>query len=152
MVTIKMNTFIQANIDTCFDLACDLDLHRQTVWKWTRETVLGRGGKISMGDTVTFRATHFFIRQTFTSKIIEYERPARLVDQMTKGAFKSFIHIHEFKEAARGTFMTDTLSFEAPYGIIGKFAEQLILKHYMKLFILHRGKQIKKIAESGFII
>jgi len=148
MITIKIETPIHSSTDICFDLACDLDLHSKTVWKWTNETVLGIGGKINKGDTVTFRATHFFIRQDFTSKIIEYKRPTRLVDQMTKGAFKSFTHIHEFTEAERGIIMTDTLYLEAPFGIIGKIVERVILKYYMKKFILYRSRQIRKIAEA----
>ncbi|WP_051318017.1 SRPBCC family protein [Cohnella thermotolerans] len=101
-----------------------------------------------MGDSVAFRATHFFIRQNLTSKVVEYERPKRMVDQMTKGAFKTFTHIHEFKTDNGGTMMTDIISFEVLFGVFGKVVEQLVLKFYLKKFILHRGKQIKKIAEA----
>ncbi|MBJ6363987.1 cell division protein [Paenibacillus sp. GCM10012307] len=125
MVTIKIKTLIESRIETCFDIACDLDLHSQTVWKWTNEKVISPRIKIKKGDTVTFRAVHFLIPQNFTSKVIEYEWPFHLVDQMTKGAFKSFKHIHEFQSTGNSTIMTDTIIFEAPFGIIGKIAEAM---------------------------
>ncbi|MBP2001470.1 ligand-binding SRPBCC domain-containing protein [Paenibacillus shirakamiensis] len=105
-------------------------------------------GPIGMGETVTFEATHFGIRQRLTSKITEYDAPRLFVDTMQKGAFKSLRHVHEFVQREDYTLMTDTLYLEAPFGIVGKIAEKAVLQRYMKNFLIYRNRQLKKLIES----
>lgn len=101
-----------------------------------------------MGETVTWSAVHFGIRQKLTSKITEYERPIKFSDTMQKGAFKSFHHDHYFSESNGNTIVKDIINFEAPFGVFGKIVEKLILKKYMTKFIIKRNQVIKQIAES----
>lgn len=150
MITVKTRMEISAPIQHCFDLARDIDIHTKTVWKHTKEKAI-RGvtaGPIGLGQTVTFEATHLFVRQRLTSKITEYREPYLFVDEMQKGAFKSLRHIHEFEALEGGTLMTDTLHFEAPFGIIGQAVEKLVLKKYMRNFLEHRNHQLKMVAED----
>ncbi|MCC3374961.1 SRPBCC family protein [Cohnella sp. REN36] len=149
MITIQIRTVIYADIETCFDLARDTDLHGQTVWPHTKEKVVEGGGKVALGDVVTFRATHLGVRQNLTSQVLEYDRPTKFVDQMTQGAFKRLIHTHEFRPCQKGTVMTDTLRFEAPFGLIGRAVERLLLKPYMRRFIEYRCTRLKQLAEAA---
>lgn len=45
--------------------------------------------------------------------------------------------------------MRDIFNFEAPFGVLGKFAESLFLTRYMRKFIEERNQVIKEVAESG---
>lgn len=151
MVIVQTSIEIAAPIDVCFNMARDIELHTKTVWKHTREKAI-RGvttGPIGAGQTVTFEATHFGVRQTLTSKITEYREPYLFVDEMQKGAFKSLRHIHEFEQHGLITIMKDTLHFEAPFGVIGWIVERAVLKSYMKRFLEHRNRELKKIAEEA---
>ncbi|WP_127533984.1 SRPBCC family protein [Paenibacillus kobensis] len=153
MITITTETEINAPIAFCFDLARDIEIHTQTVWKHTNETAIGgrTKGLISIDETVTFQATHFIIRQRLTSKITEYQRPFHFSDEMLKGAFKSMKHKHEFEERDGITVMKDTLIFEAPLGLLGRAVEKIILKKYMKSFLEYRNEKLKQIAEEGIM-
>lgn len=150
MPVITIETFVAAPIERCFDLARDIDIHTQTVWKHTKEKAVAgiTTGLISYGETVTFEATHFGVRQRLTSKIVEYNRPFLFVDEMQRGAFKRLKHIHEFIEVEGGTILKDTLDFAAPLGPLGWVADQFVLKNYMKRFIQARNEELKIIAES----
>lgn len=44
--------------------------------------------------------------------------------------------------------MTDRFEFSSPFGIMGKLFDKLILKNYMKLFLLERSRVIKEFAET----
>ena len=44
--------------------------------------------------------------------------------------------------------MTDVFEFEAPFGIIGKFAERFFLERHMRKILTERNNVIKKIAQS----
>lgn len=69
MIEVRTEITIHASIERCFDYARDIDVHTQTVWKHTRERAIAgvTTGRIGAGDTVTFQATHFGIRQTLSS-------------------------------------------------------------------------------------
>lgn len=150
MPVVVVETFVAAPIERCYDMARDIDIHTQTVWKHTRERAVDgvTSGMIGFGETVTFEATHFW-RQRLTSKIVEYDRPYRFVDEMQKGSFKRLKHIHDFIEVEGGTLLTDTLDFAAPLGPLGWIANQFVLKHYMKRFILARNRELKKLLETN---
>lgn len=150
MVEVRTEIFIKAPIEVCFDLARDIDIHTRTVWKHTREQAVAgvTSGRINGGELVTFEATHFGIRQRLTSKITEFNAPYLFVDETQKGAFKNLRHVHLFEKQGAGTLMTDTLRFEAPLGYLGRLAERLVLKQYMRRFLEHRNEQLKQLAEQ----
>lgn len=150
MVIVQTEIEIAAPVELVFDLARDIDIHTQTVWPHTREQAAAgvTSGPIGFGETVTFEATHFLVRQRLTSKITEYQAPYLFVDEMQRGAFKSLRHVHEFETAEDLTIMRDRLEFEAPFGLIGKLVERLVLTDYMRKFLEYRNVQLKTIAEE----
>lgn len=146
---ISHELWIDAPIDTCFDLARNVDVHTETTRK-TKERAVGgvTTGLMEKGDTVTWEATHLGIRQRLTAQIIEMERPHRFTDVMIKGAFHSFTHTHEFRESGTGTIMKDTFIYRSPLGIVGVIADRLFLESYMRNFIIGRAEELKRIAET----
>lgn len=149
MPVIQYEIHINAPINQCFDLARDVMIHTETTSK-TKEKIVGgvQEGLMEEGDTVTWEAIHFGVKQRLTAKIIEMHKPHKFVDVMVKGAFHSFTHTHEFRESEKGTVMKDTFSYQSPFGLLGKLADQLFLERYMSQFIASRSKELKRIAEK----
>jgi ligand-binding SRPBCC domain-containing protein len=102
---------------------------------------------LELGDQVTFEAVHFGVRQRLCSKIVEYDRPHRFIDQMVSGAFKSLRHVHQFEAVGDGTVMRDTLEWESPLGILGVLADKLAVERHMRHFLRGRNEGLKKAAE-----
>jgi ligand-binding SRPBCC domain-containing protein len=149
MPTIRLETFIQAPIERCFDLSLDVDLHSRSVAQTRERAVAGvTTGRMQLGDTVTWEAVHFGVRQRLTSKITDYERPQRFTDEMLRGAFHSMRHTHQFLSQPQGTLMIDVLTFQAPLGILGRIAEGTFLTRYMKRFLLIRNRYLQQAAEA----
>ncbi|TDX86959.1 SRPBCC family protein [Epilithonimonas xixisoli] len=149
MTKIYLETLIDANIQTVFDLSRNIDFHQKSTSKTNEKAIAGKtSGLIELGETVTWRAKHLGFYQTLTTKIIEMESPKMFTDVMIQGAFKSMKHQHIFKEKEGKTLMIDIFEFESPLGIIGKIVNQIFLKNYLKKFILERKRMIKEIAES----
>ena len=44
--------------------------------------------------------------------------------------------------------MTDEFTYEAPFGILGKLVEKLVLTKYLTKFLKERNQMIKEYAES----
>ncbi|AZA90200.1 Uncharacterized conserved protein [Chryseobacterium nakagawai] len=149
MSRIYLETLIDADIETVFDLARNIDLHQESTSRTYEKAIAGRtSGLIEENETVTWRAKHLGIYQTLTTKIISMEKPNQFTDKMQKGAFKSLHHQHIFKTVDGKTRMTDIFDFESPLGIIGKMFNKLFLKNYLKKFLLERNQLIKITAES----
>ncbi|WP_194775860.1 SRPBCC family protein [Pararhodonellum marinum] len=149
MPKIILTTHVMTPIDRCFDLSRSIDFHKISTQHTNEEAIEGvTSGLIELHESVTWRAKHFGIVQTLSTKITEFKRPFFFVDEMTKGSFKGFRHEHIFEQKGNGTLMIDRFDFESPYGIIGKLVDGLILKNYMTNFLLKRNQVIKEFAES----
>lgn len=150
MTKIYLETLIDANIKTVFDLSRNIDFHQKSTAKTNEKAIAGKtGGLIELGETVTWRAKHLGFYQNLTTKITEMERPKMFTDVMIQGAFKSMKHQHIFKEKYEKTLMIDIFEFESPFGILGKIFNQIYLKNYLKEFLIERNRMIKEIAESS---
>ncbi|MEN8699744.1 SRPBCC family protein [Bacillus infantis] len=149
MPTITHSQYIKAPIEVCFDLARSVEVHTQTTSRTQERAVEGvTSGLLEEGDTVTWEAMHLGIRQRLTAKVTEMKRPFQFVDIMVKGAFKSFVHTHEFVEKAEGTVMIDTFQYKSPFGLLGIAADKLFLERYMREFIESRAEGLKELAEG----
>lgn len=150
MPTIRLETSIEAPVERCFDLSLSVDLHRLSMAHTRERPIAGvTSGVMKLGDTVTWEAVHFGVKQHLTSKITLEERPYRFVDEMTRGIFQEVRHTHEFVPQPSGTLMIDIFLFRAPLGPLGRLAETLFLTRYMKELLLARNRVIKQMAEAG---
>lgn len=135
-------------MQTCFDAARDLDLHVKSLAHTNEVAIAGRTrGLIEMSEEVTWRGRHFGVIQHFTSRITAFEAPSYFQDSMQKGAFKSFVHDHYFAARDGGTTMTDVLEFSAPFGILGRVVEAILLRRYLERLLASRALAIKDACE-----
>lgn len=150
MPVIVLTTEIKSTLETCFDLARSIDLHKISTVQTNEKAIAGKTkGLINLNETVTWKATHFGIRQKLTSKITAYDRPHYFRDEQTKGIFKSMVHHHKFEQIEDKIIMKDIFEFHSPFGILGKIFNKLILTNYLKKFLKTRNQIIKEFAESG---
>jgi len=150
MTTIIVETTISAPIELCFDLARDVDAHIKTSSSTGERAVSGKtSGLLELGDVVTFEAVHFGIRQRLTSRIVEFDRPRRFVDEMVKGAFASLRHVHEFFHDGTAVLMRDTLTWRSPLGFLGVIADKLLVERHMRSFMVTKQTELKVYAERS---
>jgi ligand-binding SRPBCC domain-containing protein len=153
MVRLEEVTEIAAPIERCFDLARSIEVHLLgNVHFGENALAIGdvNAGLIEMGQTVVWRARHFWIWQTLTSRMTAFDRPAFFEDTMIRGAFKSMRHEHFFLALpGGGTEMKDVLYFSAPLPLLGRIAEAFVLRRYMQNLLHERNEVLKQVAESG---
>jgi ligand-binding SRPBCC domain-containing protein len=149
MTRIELSKEIAAPASRCFDLARSVRAHLYSTAQ-TGERVVGgvSDGLLELGDEVTWEGRHFGIRQTLTSRITEYDRPAHFRDVMTRGVFRRFAHDHYFEPTARGTLLRDMVEYEAPLGFLGRLAEAVFLSRYLRRLLARRNAALQELAES----
>ena len=149
MPIIRLETLIAAPVETCFDLARDVDLHQRSTAASGEKAVAGvTSGLMGLGDEVTWEATHFGVRQRLTSRISEFDRPNRFVDEMVRGTFARLRHTHDFLRQDAGTLMVDVFDYTAPLGPLGRLADVIFLRRYMTRFLQQRNAYLKSVAEA----
>jgi len=134
-----------------FDLARDIDVHTASQSDSGERATGGvTGGLIGWGETVTWKARHFGLPLSLTSRVTEFDAPHRFVDEQTRGPFRVFRHEHLFEPAGSasasssdsdsGSVMTDRVQFTAPFGVVGRLVEKLVLERYLRRLIEERGR------------
>lgn len=149
LTSIVIETLIAAPPEVCFDLARDVQLHAESA-SFSGERIVEPGrlqGLLELGDMATLEGKHFGLRQRFTAKITEVDRPARFVDEMVRGAFKRLRHVHEFHGISGGTLMRDVLEWESPLGVLGSIADLLFVKRHMAWFVRTKQQHLKALIE-----
>ena len=150
MAQIRIVTEIAAPIQQCFDLARDIDFHTRSLEDTGERAVAGRTtGLIELGESVTWEAKHLGVRQQFTAKVTEFDRPQFFRDEMTAGVFRSFTHDHLFESRDALTIMTDEITFRSPFGPLGWLVDRLFMGGYLRRLLDGRCQAIKREAEAG---
>ncbi|MGB8000856.1 MAG: SRPBCC family protein [Anaerobacillus sp.] len=150
MPVIYLETLIEAPIETCFNYARSVEAHLKSTRQTKERAVDGvTEGLMENGDTVTWEANHFGVKQRLTARITAMHEPDWFIDEMISGAFKSFVHTHRFEKIGNVTLMIDQFIYEAPLGIVGSLANVLFLKKYMRELLEKRAIQLKKMAENS---
>ena len=143
MTSIVIETLIKAPRELCFDLARDVEIHAESA-AFSGERIVEpgrRSGLLGLGDLITMEGRHFGIRQRFTAKIVEMDRPNRFVDEMVKGTFRRLRHVHEFHERDEATLMRDILEWDVLW------LADLFLKRHMRWFVTKKQQRLKEIIE-----
>lgn len=123
-----------------FDLARSIDAHVDSQADAGERAVAGvTSGHIGEGQEVTWKARHFGLPTRMTSRITSLEFPERFVDEQVRGPFKAFRHVHEFAATDTGCVMTDRVECTAPFGLLGRIVERLVLGRYLERLIAVRG-------------
>ena len=152
MITLDEITVIAAPIQRVFDLARSVEVHLVGNTHYGEQAVALEGstsGLLNLGDAVTWRARHFFIRQRLTSRITAFDPPVYFQDTMLRGAFRSMQHDHYFRKLSDGRCeMRDVFRFAAPIPVLGRMVEALVLRRYMQSLLHERNTVIQQIAEA----
>ena len=149
MAVIRLEVDIAAPPELCFDLARSVDAHVASAGATREQAVAGvTSGLLNLNDQVTWRGRHFGLTQELTSRISAFDRPRYFRDEMVRGAFRRLSHDHYFDPTPSGTRMRDVFEFTAPYGILGKLAEAVVLTQYLRRFLEQRAAVLKQLAES----
>jgi len=149
MPLIDLVTRIDAPVRACFDLSLSVEAHTSSMGRSGEKAVGGvTSGTMGADDTVTWRARHFGVPFTMTSRITEHDAPHRFVDEQVSGPFRRWWHEHRFEPDGAGTVMTDRVEFESPVGPVGHLVNRLVLGRYMTALLAERNRWLKETLEA----
>jgi ligand-binding SRPBCC domain-containing protein len=93
--------------------------------------------KLTQGSEIWLQAKLMIFKTTWHS-VIRSLKPYQYLDEMIKGPFKKWTHLHMFygisNNNQKQTDVIDEIDFEIPYGRIGKLFESYAYTRLQKLF------------------
>lgn len=104
-------------------------------------------GLIGPGQSVSWEAHHLGLRWRMTSRITDFDRPHRFVDEMVRGPFASFRHEHRFTPDGDGTLMSDVVDVRMGLGPLGPVAD-VFAAAYLRRLLRIRNEAIRARAEG----
>jgi len=99
--------------------------------------------KVYAGMIITYKVSPLFgIKMNWMTEITHVKEGEYFVDEQRFGPFALWHHQHHFKAIEGGVLMTDILHYAIPFGIIGLWANALIVAKQVKIIFQFREKAI----------
>jgi ligand-binding SRPBCC domain-containing protein len=102
--------------------------------------------KMYEGMMIEYKVTPLLgIPMTWITEIKAVKEGQFFIDEQRKGPYAIWHHEHHFKEVDGGVEMTDIVSYEVPFGILGKLMHPIIVKPKLDQIFNYRTKRVEEI-------
>jgi ligand-binding SRPBCC domain-containing protein len=147
MYQLKSTQFIPASLETCWDYFSSPNNLKEITPKnmgFIIKTDLP--GKMYEGMMIEYIVTPMLgIPLNWITEIKAVREGVFFIDEQRKGPYKIWHHEHHFKAVDGGVEMTDIVSYEVPFGILGRLAHPFIVRPKLEQIFNYRTKKINEI-------
>ncbi|HVG16267.1 MAG TPA: SRPBCC family protein [Chitinophagaceae bacterium] len=99
--------------------------------------------EVYAGQMMTYKVKPILgIPLSWTTEITHVERLKLFVDEQKKGPYKLWRHEHHFKAIQGGIEMTDLVTYELPFGVLGNVAHFITAKSKLQQIFTYRYYKI----------
>ncbi|MBC7389473.1 MAG: SRPBCC family protein [Opitutaceae bacterium] len=131
--TLECQQTIPWSIEKAWDFfSSPLNLAKITPPKMGFEVTSKNLDKVYPGQIISYQVGILpFIKTNWVTEITYVRSPKYFVDEQRIGPYSMWHHEHIFEETAKGLLMTDRVSYQIPFGIIGRFLTGGMIKNQL---------------------
>ena len=148
MQTFIKSSYINCDIKTLFNFHLNTNNITKITPNDTKVQLLTKDFKPQVSQILKIKSTKYFIPMNWEVKIEKIDEPNLLVDLAIKSPFAYWEHKHIFIESENMCELKDVITFEMPFGFLGKCLEGFVKKDLQNMFDF-RHKTTKEILEKG---
>ncbi len=147
MYQLKRTQFVKTDLATCWDFFSSPNNLNKITPKEMGFDVLTEGSECMYeGLMIEYRVRPLLnIPLKWITEITHVKHQQYFVDEQRKGPYKIWHHEHHFLEVEGGVEMTDIVSYELPYGILGKLAHPILVKKKLEQIFAYRFKIVDEL-------
>jgi ligand-binding SRPBCC domain-containing protein len=147
MYQLKRTQFVKTDLATCWDFFSSPNNLNKITPKEMGFDVLTEGVEnMYEGLMIEYKVRPLLnIPLRWITEITHVKHQQYFVDEQRKGPYKIWHHEHHFKEVQGGVEMTDIVSYELPFGILGKMAHPLLVKKKLDQIFADRFKIVDEL-------
>ena len=113
------------------------------------QSIHGGDEKMFQGQLIEYRVSFMpLIKSRWLTEIAQVQEKAYFVDEQRIGPYRFWYHEHRFEEVEAGTQITDQVTYELPFGILGDIVHTLWVKHKLNAIFKYRQKKINELFTS----
>lgn len=90
------------------------------------------------GTRIRYRLRLFGIPMAWESRITEYVESSHFADEQVTGPYSRWYHRHRFRAVDGGVEMTDDVEYRLPFGLLGRLAHWLVVRHQLNAIFDYR--------------
>jgi len=133
---------IATGLETAWDfIRSPSNLDRITPPEMKFEIVSEVPDEMFNGLVIEYRIRIPFVgKQTWLTEIKHVRERRSFVDEQRVGPYKLWMHYHEIAETANGVRFTDRVTYQMPFGPLGRLVHALHVKSQLKRIFDYRAK------------
>lgn len=143
----KKNQKINTSIDELWDfISSPVNLKEITPdYMGFDITTKGLSEKMYAGMIISYKVSPLLgIKTNWVTEITHVKDKEYFVDEQRVGPYNIWHHQHIIEPIENGVLMTDIVSYQPPFGILGAIANSLIIKSKLNEIFNYRTKAIEK--------
>lgn len=146
MYQLKRTQFVKTDLETCWDFfSSPQNLQKITPKSMGFEVLTEINGKMYEGLMIEYIVKPLLgIPMRWVTEIATVKDKQMFVDEQRKGPYRIWHHEHHFKEVAGGIEMTDIVSYELPFGFLGRLVHPILVKKKLEEIFAHRFKVVEE--------
>ena len=105
--------------------------------------IAGYSGEMTDGALISYRVRVGLVPVRWQTRIEAWQPGERFVDSQLRGPYHCWWHEHRFiADGPQRTIMEDRVLYTPPFGVLGRLAHVLFIKHQLNAIFLHRADAI----------
>jgi len=147
MYQLKRTQFVKTDLATCWNFFSSPNNLNKITPKEMGFDVLTEGAEnMYEGLMIEYKVRPLLnIPLRWITEITHVKHQQYFVDEQRKGPYKIWHHEHHFREVEGGVEMTDIVSYELPFGILGKLVHPLLVKKKLDQIFSYRFKIVDEL-------
>jgi len=106
----------------------------------------GISDEMYKGMIISYKVSPVFgIKTTWVTEITQVEQGKYFVDEQRIGPYKLWHHQHFLEATENGTLMSDIISYQPPFGILGNMANSIMIKKKLEEIFNYRQKKLNEL-------
>jgi ligand-binding SRPBCC domain-containing protein len=131
--------------ETVFALFSDARNLARITPPWLRFRIVGPVPPMGAGTVLDYRIRWLGIPLSWRTYIREWDPPVRFLDVQVRGPYSRWEHRHIFLEERGGTWIEDRLTYQLPFGPLGRLAHVLLVERQLEAIWSYRDHKVAEL-------
>lgn len=147
MYQLKRQQLVKTDLTTCWDFfSSPANLQKITPKYMGFDVLTEVPDKMYEGLMIEYQVRPLLgIPMNWITEIKYVKENNFFVDEQRKGPYRIWHHEHHFEMTANGVLMSDIVSYELPFGILGKIAHPILVQRKLNEIFDFRLKAVEEI-------
>jgi ligand-binding SRPBCC domain-containing protein len=141
---LKRETFVAKPLAVVFDFFSRAENLEALTPPWLSFHILTPPPiEMRVGATIAYKLRVRGLPIRWVTEIERWNPPAEFVDVQIKGPYQLWRHTHKFREADGGTWITDVVEYQLPFGPLGRLVHWLQVSRDLPRIFDYREERVK---------